>query len=148
MVLSGHAHAFEWFRAAALPNCGIFVTGGGGQVSLRPSLLEPQRRQRHRPRFEALCSSGVAECAVAGRGPAAADGEAGPLYHYLRIEVTPEALVVHPVGVRRLDVGFRREEPMPVYHVPYLPPDRKAWRSQLLAGVVIRRNEPPQPLWG
>src|SRR5205823_2983579 len=52
LILSGHAHAFEWFRSDALPNAGIFVTGGGGQITLRPSILVPSRLPRHRGEYE------------------------------------------------------------------------------------------------
>jgi hypothetical protein len=147
LILSGHAHAFEWFRSEALPDTGIFVTGGGGQVALRPTLLEPARLQRSRHRYEALRANGVQECAIAGRGPAAADGEAGLLYHYLRIEVTPDVLTVRPVGIRRLPDGYRREEPMPVYHVPELPELRPALNPRYLEAIEIRRHQPPRPRW-
>src|SRR5438067_11852755 len=56
LVLSGHAHTFEWFRCAQMPHTGIFVTGGGGQVSLRPSLLAPHRRRRYPVRYQAFCA--------------------------------------------------------------------------------------------
>lgn len=147
LVLSGHAHAFEWFRSSALPNTGIFVTGGGGQISLRPSILDPSRRRRHRERYETFCSSGIQEGAIGGHGPAAEDGAGGLLYHYLRIEVTPETLIVRPVGIRRMGKGFRREEPMPVYHVPRLPAARPLWNVDRLEAVEIRRDRPPQARW-
>jgi hypothetical protein len=147
LVLSGHAHAFEWFRSSELPNTGIFVTGGGGQISLRPSILDPSRRKRHRERYQTFCNSGVQEGAIGGNGPAAEDGASGLLYHYLRIEVTPETLTVRPVGVRRMGKGFRREEPMPVYHVPRLPAIRPIWTVQQLEAVDIRRDRPPQARW-
>ena len=147
LVLSGHAHTFEWFRSEALPNVGIFVTGGGGQISLRPSLLDPERRRRHRELFATFRQSGVEETAIAGRGPNAADGATGLLYHYLRIEVSPEALSIHPIGVRRIGNTFRREEPMPVYHVPSVSINRPDWRVQSLESVVIRRDQAPQPIF-
>jgi hypothetical protein len=147
LVLAGHAHAFEWLRAEALPHTGLFVTGGGGQVSLRRSLLEPRLRHRHQERYAALRDAGVTECAVAGHGPAAADGEAGPLYHYLRIEVTPEALRVRPVGIRRLEGGYRRETPVPLYHTPELPETHPPWYPRRLEAVEVRRGQPPRPWW-
>jgi tetratricopeptide (TPR) repeat protein len=147
LILAGHAHAFEWIRSAALPHAGLFVTGGGGQLSLRRSLLEPRLLHRHRARYDALREAGVMECAVAGRGPAADDGEAGSLYHYLRIEVTPEALWVRPVGVRRLDHGYRRETPIPLYHAPELPETRPPWNARRLEAVEVRRDQHPQPWW-
>jgi tetratricopeptide (TPR) repeat protein len=148
LVLSGHSHAFEWFRSAALPGGGLFVTGGGGQVSLRRSLLDPRLLHRHRDRYDALRAAGVLECAVGGRGPAAEDGEAGPLYHYLRVEVSPEALRVVPVGVRRLGSGgYRREEPMPVFHAGELPEGRPPWRPRRPEAVEIHRDAPPRPRW-
>lgn len=147
LVLSGHAHAFEWFRSAALPHTGIFVTGGGGQISLRPSILDPSRRRRSPERYNAFCSSGVQEGAIGGRGPAAEDGASGLLYHYLRIDVSPEALVVRPVGVRRMGKSYRREEPMPVYHVPQLPSVRPQWNVKRLEAVEIRRDQPPRARW-
>jgi tetratricopeptide (TPR) repeat protein len=147
LVLSGHAHAFEWFRSAELPYAGIFVTGGGGQVSLRPSILDPARRRRSRERYSTFCNSGIQEGAVGGRGPTAEDGASGLLYHYLRIEVTPETLVVRPVGIRKVGKAFRREEPMPVYHVPRLPAARPLWNVNRLEGVEVRRDRPPVPRW-
>lgn len=147
LVLAGHAHAFEWLRSEALPHTGLFVTGGGGQVSLRRSLLAPGLLHRHRERYAALREAGVTECAVAGRGPAADDGEEGPLYHYLRIEVTPEVLRVCPVGVRRLERGYRREAPIPLFHAPELPEPRPPWHPRRLEAVEIRRGEPPRPVW-
>jgi hypothetical protein len=148
LVLAGHSHAFEWVRSNALPETGLFITGGGGQISLRRSLLEPSLLYRNRDRYERLRQAGVVECAVGGRGPAAADGEAGPLYHYLRVEVTPEALIVRPVGVRRLADGYRREAPMPVFHVPALPAGGPHRRARRLEAVEIRRGQPPQARWG
>jgi len=147
LVLSGHAHAFEWFRSEELPNTGIFVTGGGGQISLRPSLLDPSRRRRYKERYNAFCSTGIQEGAIGGHGPDGADGAGGLLYHYLRIEVTPETLLVRPVGVRRMGKSFRREEPMPVYHVPQLPAMRPKWDVDRLKSVEIRRDRPPQAHW-
>jgi hypothetical protein len=141
LVLSGHSHAFEWFRSDALPGVGLFVTGGGGQITLRPSLLEPRLLSRRRERYEALRKAGVAECALAGYGPGAADGEDGSVYHYLRVIVSPDTLRVIPVGVRRLRSGaFRREEPMPVFHAPRLPETRPPWRPRALHSVEVRRD--------
>jgi hypothetical protein len=149
LILCGHSHAFEWFRSAVLPGAGLFVTGGGGQMSLRRSLLDPRLLHRHRDRYDALRGAGVVECAVGGRGPTAEDGEDGPLYHYLRVAVTPDALVVAPVGVRRLaSGGYRREAPMPVYHAAELPDGRPPLRPRRLEAVEIRRDEPPRPRWG
>jgi hypothetical protein len=153
LVLTGHSHAFEWVRSSALPHTGLFVTGGGGQVSLRSSILSPRYFNRYRDRYKALRDAGAVECVTAGRGPAGPDGETGSLYHYLRVEVTPEALRVRPVGVRRLRNGYRREEPMPVHHVPELPPEsdaaaRPEWLPRRLEAVEIRRDKPPRLLWG
>lgn len=147
LVLSGHSHAFEWFRSDALPHTGIVVTGGGGQISLRPSLLDPRLLHRHRNRYDALRAAGVREVAVAGRGPVAPDGEAGMLYHYVRIEVTPDALFVRPVGVRRLETGYRREMPMPVFHAAELGPARASWKSHRLESIEVRRDQPPRAHW-
>ena len=147
LIISGHAHAFEWFRSSRLPNAGLFVTGGGGQVSLRPSLLAERRFGSRRTRYESLRENGVQECAMAGDGPDAPDGEDGRLYHYLRIQAAPEALTVHPVGVRRLDAGYRRETPLPAFHAATLPPRRPAWLPRLLESVTITRDRPPQANW-
>ncbi|MBC7805737.1 MAG: metallophosphoesterase, partial [Akkermansiaceae bacterium] len=148
VVLAGHSHAFEWIRSSALPNAGLFVTGGGGQISLRPSLLEPKRLPRLRRYYDALRAAGAQECVMAGHGPAGADGDAGLLYHYLRVSVTPEAITVRPVGVRRLgDRTYRREEPMRVFHAPHLPVLRPRWEVQTLSEVVVRRDGPPRAQW-
>jgi 3',5'-cyclic AMP phosphodiesterase CpdA len=147
LVIAGHAHAFEWFRSNRLPNAGIFVTGGGGQVSLRASLLAERRFGSRRHRYQSLRENGVEECAMAGAGPDAPDGKDGRLYHYLRIQVTPDEIVVTPVGVRRLDRGFRRESPVPTFHAASLPPRRPAWLPRQLASVTIRRDEPPRADW-
>ncbi len=147
LVLSGHAHAFEWFRSSRLPNAGIFVTGGGGQVSLRPSLFAERRFGRRRERYQSLRANGVQEVAMAGAGPDAPDGEDGRLYHYLRIRVAPDALTVIPVGVRRIDSGYRRESPLPAFHAATLPVRRPNWRSRLLESVTITRDGPPVAKW-
>ncbi|HEU4753306.1 MAG TPA: hypothetical protein VFU47_09385, partial [Armatimonadota bacterium] len=157
LVLSGHSHAFEWLRCEQMPHAGLFVTGGGGQVGLRRSLLDPHYFQRYRDRYQALCRAGALECAVGGRGPAAPDGENGFLYHYLRVEVRRDMLRIIPVGVRRLRSGeYRREEPMPVYHAPDLPGsggwmtagrEHPGWHPRRLRAVEVRRDRPPRPLW-
>ena len=148
VVLAGHAHAFEWVRSSELPNTGLFVTGGGGQISLRPSMFEPRRFGRMRGYYDSLRRAGAQECVMAGHGPFGDDGEVGLLYHYLRVSVTPDALTFRPVGVRRLaDGSYRREEPMPVFHAPYLPESRPRWETGKLAGVVVRRGAPPRPEW-
>jgi hypothetical protein len=147
LVLSGHSHAFEWVRSAELPHAGLFVTGGGGQVSLWRSVLDPRRYTRHRERYRALRAAGVVECAVSGRGPAADDGASGKLYHYLQVDVTPEALTVRPVGVRRLASGYRRELPMPAYHTAELPDGPPPWISRKLRGVTVRRGTVPEANW-
>jgi hypothetical protein len=148
LVLSGHSHAFEWLRSDALPCTGLFVTGGGGQLTLRSSILEAPLLHRQRDRYDALRRAGVVECAAAGRGPAASDGEAGSLYHYLQVQVSPEVLSVRPIGVRRTASGYRREAPMPVYHAPVLPETRPRRRTRRLEAVEIRRDQPPRPRWG
>lgn len=148
VVLAGHSHAFEWIRSSALPNAGLFVTGGGGQISLRPSLLEPRRLPRLRGYYGSLRAAGAQECMMAGYGPTAGDGSDGLLYHYLRVSVTPETITVRPVGVRRLsDRSYRREEPMPVFHAPHLPVSRPPWEVQTLSAIVVRRAAPPRVLW-
>ncbi|HEV3049744.1 MAG TPA: hypothetical protein VGX50_05515, partial [Longimicrobium sp.] len=144
--LAGHAHAFEWIRSAELPHTGIFVTGGGGQLSLRRSVLDPRRFDRHQRAYASLRRARVVECAVSGRGPAEGR-ETGPIYHYLRVEVTPEALIVRPVGVRRTLSGYRREEPMPAYHAPRLPDAPPPWYARRLEAVEIRRDQPPRAVW-
>lgn len=148
LVLGGHSHAFEWFRSSALPNTGLFVTGGGGQVTLRSSFLEPRQARKHADRYEALRQAGVEEAAIAGRGPLAEPGASRSLYHYLQIEVTPEALVVRPTGIRRVGDDYRREAPMPVFHAASLGEQRPTWKTRHMAGVEIRRGEPPRPVWG
>lgn len=150
LVISGHSHAFEWFRSDALPHTGLFVTGGGGQISLRPSILMSARFARNQESYQALRAAGVREYAMAGLGPAATeDGEAGSIYHYLRVEVTPDALRVRPVGVRRLESGgFRREEPMPAYHAAELPAAaRPRMEARRLESVEIRRGQTPRARW-
>lgn len=151
LVLAGHAHAFEWFRSNDLPTTGLIVTGGGGQPWLWRSILDPRRFRQLRHLYRSLRESGATECVAAGNGPAAADGEAGALYHYVRVEVTPEALTVVPVGVRRAAGRYRRECPMPVFHVPEFPADeprkRPPWNPRILEAIEIRRGEAPRPRW-
>jgi 3',5'-cyclic AMP phosphodiesterase CpdA len=146
-VFSGHAHAFEWIRSRTLPEMGQFVTGGGGQVTLGRSVLEPRRVERYRRRVRALADAGVTEVAHAGRGPQAVNWAAGSVYHYLHVSVTPEALKVRPVGVRRVAGDYRREIPMPVHHVPELTRETASWASRRLEWVEVRRGEPPRPHW-
>ncbi|BDI28287.1 hypothetical protein CCAX7_003380 [Capsulimonas corticalis] len=147
LMLAGHSHAFEWFRSEALPEMGVFVTGGGGQVTLRPSILSPDRYTRFSGAYDALRRAGVTECASAGAGPAAPDGSDSPLYHYLNIEVTPDKLIVRPIGVRHADDGFRREDPMPVHHTPALPEGRPPFVARSLHAVEITRGAAPQAIW-
>lgn len=147
LVLAGHSHTFEWFRSDALPYTGIFVTGGGGHISLRSSVMEPTRRSRYREYYDLLRENGVEECVMGGRGPNASDGESGLLYHYLRIQVTPDEISVTPVGVRKLRTGYRREEPMPVFHVPNLSLRNAGWLPRRLKSVAIRRDTPPEARW-
>lgn len=146
-VFGGHAHAFEWTRSRELPHTGLFVTGGGGQVSLRKSVLDPSRFARHPGQYAALRTAGVTEAVVCGRGPAAADGEAGPVFHYLRIQVTPERLTIRPVGIRGTASGYRREEPITAYHASELPEGQPPWEARTLEGIVLRRHQPPEARW-
>jgi hypothetical protein len=146
-VFNGHAHSFEWLRSDRLPTVGLFVTGGGGQVTLNRSVLDPARHERHVARYRALRDAGVIEAAVAGRGPRAADGEDGFIYHFLSVEVTHDAMTVRPIGVRRIAGGYRRETPMPVHHVAALPPTAPPWESRRLEAIVLTRGAPPRPVW-
>jgi len=142
LVLSGHSHAFEWFRSDRLPNVGLFVTGGGGQVSLRPSILSPRRLARYRHRYDAMRRAGVVECAFAGYGPIAPDGQSGPLYHYLRVEVAENTLKVTPVGIRAISGGYRHEQPIPVHHARTTGP-RPILATPLLDSITIHRASAP-----
>lgn len=152
MVIAGHAHAFEWYQSSVLPTTALVVTGGGGQQWLWRSILDPRMFNRYRSLYRSLRDAGATEGIIAGRGPTAPDGETGPLYHYIQVEVTPEALRVRPVGVRRIASGYRREAPMPVFHVPEMPPGdpppQPRWEVRLLDALEIRRGESPRPLWG
>jgi 3',5'-cyclic AMP phosphodiesterase CpdA len=156
LILSGHSHAFEWLRSSALPQTGIFVTGGGGQVALRSSVFASRYRDRSFKQRAALADAGIKECAVNGRGPTSPDGHAGLLYHYLRVIVRPDALRIVPVGVRLLHGNdeerrqFRREEPMPVYHIPEVPrtpTQRVPRRIRFLEYVEVRREGMPEAHW-
>lgn len=151
IVIAGHAHAFEWYHSSVLPTTALIVTGGGGQQWLWRSILDPRMFNRYRNLYASLRDAGATEGIIAGRGPAAPDGEAGPLYHYIRVEVTPDALRVHPVGVRRVPSGYRREAPMPVFHVPEMPPGEPApqpgWNVRLLDSIEVRRGQSPRPHW-
>ena len=84
---------------------------------------------------------------MAGAGPDALDGEEGRLYHYLRIQVTPNALTVIPIGFRRIDSGYRRETPLPAFHAATLPVRRPNWRSRLMESVTVTRDRPPVANW-
>ncbi len=148
LVLSGHSHSFEWIRAAALPHTALVVTGGGGQPDLRRSVLDPRRIRKYGRVYHQLRGAGVTECVAAGRGPAGPDGLRGFLFHFVRVEVTPERLLVRPVGVRRLRSGYRREEPLPVHHARHLPAADPPWEVRSLHGVEVHRDQPPRPLWG
>jgi 3',5'-cyclic AMP phosphodiesterase CpdA len=152
LILTGHSHAFEWIRTELLPHTGLFVTGGGGQVTLRSSILAPHYFPRYKDRYQSLCRAGAVECAVAGKGPGS-----GFLYHYLRVQVTPGSLRVIPIGVRRLNGGYQREEPLPVFHAGELPGaagwmeagrEHPGWEPRRLTAVEIRRGQCPRPVWG
>ena len=151
LVLAGHSHAFEWFRSSALPTTALVVTGGGGQPWLWRSILDPKRFRQYRHLYRSLCGAGATECVVGGRGPAAEDGEDGPLYSYVQIEVTPEALLARPVGVRRLTRGYRREMPMPVFHVPDMPceevVEQPPWNPRVLQAIEVRKGRAPRLRW-
>jgi hypothetical protein len=147
LLIAGHAHAFEWIRTAALPHAGLFVSGGGGQLTLQRSVLDPRRLPSHGPAYAALRAAGVDECAVAGRGPRAPDGVDGPLHHFLHVEVAPDAVSVRPIGVRPVGSSFRRETPLPIYHASRLPPQRPPWVARRLERVIVRRDRPPEARW-
>jgi hypothetical protein len=151
LVLAGHAHAFEWFRTRALPHTGVIVTGAGGQPWLWRSILEPRVFRRHRELYRSLQRAGARETVLAGNGPPASKGGSKVLYHYLRIEVSPEALRVVPIGVRHVAGGWQTECPMPVYHAPQFPPEEEGERPEMvqrrLAAIEIRRGKPPRPRW-
>jgi hypothetical protein len=147
LVLGGHAHAFEWLRSDAAPHVAFIQSGGGGQLTLARSILDPRRIEREAPRVRALREAGVTECLMAGRGPAAPDGEAGALHHYLRIVVGPQRLLVQPVGIRRLVHRYRREQPIPVHWTAALDPSRPSFQVRRLDAIEIRRGEPPRPVW-
>jgi hypothetical protein len=153
VLLAGHSHAFEWLRSRYLPNTALFISGGGGQIMLRRTFFLSRRFRRNLNRYESLRAAGLEECLSGGAGPSSPDdGADGPLYHYVRFVVRPDAIEVHPVGVRSLDgvTGpFRREEPMPVFHTPDLPagPRRPSLIIRRLSHIEIRRGQPPQPVW-
>lgn len=147
LVLSGHSHAFEWFKSDLMPNTGIVVSGGGGQVTLRRSVLDPKRFERNHDRYLALRNAQVKELALAGRGPSAPDGSQGNIYHFLSVSVTQDKITVKPIGVRWVNGRFRSESPMPVYHVPRLSFGTPEWNSRLLTAIEIRRNAPPTAIW-
>lgn len=152
LILAGHSHAFEWFRSSALPTTALVVTGGGGQPWLWRSILDPKRFRQYRHLYRSLCGAGATECVVGGRGPAAPDGQNGSLYNYVQIEVTPQVLRVRPIGVRRLAQGYRREQPMPVFHVPEMacgePVDQPPWNPRILESIEVRRGDAPRLCWG
>jgi hypothetical protein len=115
-------------------------------------VLAPHYFARYRDRYQALCRAGTVECAVAGKGPGS-----GFLYHYLRVQVTPDTLRVIPVGVRRVNGGYQREEPMPVFHAARLPGaagwmeaerEHPGWEPRRLEAVEVRRGQRPRPVWG
>jgi hypothetical protein len=109
--------------------------------------LNPKLSYRYRDRYDALRASGVVECVVSGRGPAASDGEEGSLYHYLRIEVRPDKLIVRPIGIRRLAEGYRREAPMPAFHIIDLPEGRAPWEARVLDRVEIVKDRAATAIW-
>jgi Calcineurin-like phosphoesterase len=146
-IFSGHAHGFEWLRNQRFPHTGLFVSGGGGQMALGKSVLDPRRVERYARRVTRMVEAGVEEAAIAGRGPNAIDGAAGPLYHYLCVEVEPDVLRVRPVGVRRVEGGFRRETPMPVHHVPTVSPGARDWEARRVEAIEVRRGEAPRVCW-
>jgi calcineurin-like phosphoesterase family protein len=147
LLISGHAHAFEWIRADPMPHTGVFVSGGGGQITLQRPVLDPRRLPLHGEAYRALRAAGVRECAVAGRGPRAPDGAQGSLYHYLRVTISDESIVLRPIGVRRIGDDFRRESPLPAYHAPRLAPGRPPWNARLLEQIIVRRDRPPEARW-
>lgn len=156
LILCGHSHAFEWIRSLSLPHIGLFVTGGGGQVTLRSSVFRPALFRHSSRARSRLRSAGVQECVSSGRGPMAMDGVKGSLHHFLRIIVRPDSLRVHPIGVRSLGTAqdgehyYRREVPFPVYHTVSLPKSKKEAhlpKVRSLEFVEVRRNHPPQAHW-
>lgn len=144
-VFSGHSHAFEWFRSSEVPNMGLFVTGGGGQISLRPSVIEPGRLERHRGERISLAEAGALSAATAGNGPPGPDGRNKFLYHYLLVHARADALEITPVGVRHTGEAFEREQPLPVFFTEDVAGDGTEVRY--LQAVRVRRDAPPEPVW-
>ncbi len=144
LKLVGWALLLGLLTLSLLGGAGLALIVAGRIRQAAPRLL-PRRREQ----YARLRANGVRECAMAGNGPAApADAENGPLYHYLRIFVTPDTLTIRPVGVRRLETGgFRREEPMPVFHAGRLPEDRPPWTPRVLDALVVRRGAAPEAHW-
>lgn len=149
LVLSGHAHCFEWVRRrvrdplSPTPDettCYI-VSGGGGQ-GLRTSVLDEAgddglaptllaERRADRARFRGLADS----LAYVGR---LGDEE---IHHYLRVDVAADALTVTPVGVTTFGATAIRDRPMrvQVFGGGGTPPEVKR-----LEAITVTRDRPPR----
>jgi hypothetical protein len=148
LILAGHAHAFEWLSAEQLPGTLVLTSGAGGHRLVSRCGIAGRGGSARRYRKE-LRAAGVLSAVAAGREPAAPDGLAAPLLHYLRIVAEPGVLRVTPVGMRRTGARcFRREEPLPVLEFPDMAPDSAAGCRRLLRGVELLQGEPaPRAEW-
>ena len=139
LVLSGHAHCFEWVASKKKEEENIYyiVSGGGGR-KLRKSIFEVSEHDddlasQKRRQFDDLAESR----AYAAKGHSTSSNDKfDNVYHYVRIDVAdnPDQLIVTPVGVATDDDDkkFTRLPLMPVKEIIGYP----AWSTSVRFDVV------------
>jgi hypothetical protein len=145
LILAGHSHGFEWLESAALPNTCLLVSGGGGQVTLRRSLIR-NRSSAARERLQSMIAAGLRRYVYFGAGPLTENGQRLPVYHFLRLRVTPDRLQITPVGVSPSAGSYHRCEPVLVESYPDL---RLSPRPTLrkLRHITLTRDGAAVPTW-
>jgi hypothetical protein len=121
------------------------VSGGGGQVALRRNLIR-NRSRAAREKLQSLIAAGLRRYVYFGAGPLATEGRVLPVYHFLRLRVTPERLEITPVGVRPAGGGYERCEPVLVESYSDLRFSRRP-ALRRLRHITITRDGPAVPMW-
>jgi hypothetical protein len=155
LVLAGHSHCFEWV-APALPADGgdpalvqperkiCYVVSGGGGRHLRPSILDPALLKDERKVAAVINNQHLFSLVAESKAYAAVRDDGAEVFHYLRVDVTPEEMQVAPVGVvRKAPDPVARESPLRVkQHI--MKGNQLFQTEDLLDHVSITRDAGPQ----
>ena len=96
------------------------------------------KERRSRRRRQALAAAGVRRYAYFGVGPAEPGASVAPVYHYLRLQVTPDQIRIAPVGLRAVDGDYQRLEPVAVDYYPDLSVSGRSHVRRLRQLVIAR----------